>query len=135
MSAQKYQQLHEKFMILISDFSDIYDKVTTEGDWKNPFRDIIAVDIPRLLTECANIQTPYITVGSYGKGRWTEVPWIAVFDSRITTSAMKGVYVVYLLNKDKKELYLTLEIAATEVMGTKIDSKGNTVFTSINVTN
>lgn len=131
MSTQKYQQLQEKFKLLLSDYSNIYEKVTKEGDWKNSFRDIIAKDIPQLLKECANIQAPYITEGSYGKGRWTAVPWIAVFDSRITTSAQKGVYIVYLINKDSKELYLTLEVAATEVMGSRTDSKGNTVFLGV----
>ena len=131
MSTKESQQLHAKFKILLSEYSDVYEKVTKEGDWKNPFRDIIVKDIPQLLTECASIQSPYIAVGSYGKGRWTAVPWIAVFDSRITTSAQKGVYIVYLLNKDSKELYLTFEIAATEVMGIKTDSKGNAIFTGV----
>lgn len=131
MSTQEYQQLHIKFKTLLSDFSDVYEKVTTEGDWKNPFRNIIAKDIPQLLKKCADIQSPYITVGSYGKGRWTAVPWIAIFDSRITTSAQKGVYIVYLVNKDSKELYLTFEVAATEVMGSRTDSKGNTVFSGV----
>ena len=62
---------------------------------KTPFRNIIGKDIPRLLTECAEIESPYSVVGSYGKGRWTGVPWIAVFDTRITNSAQKGVYIVY----------------------------------------
>ena len=131
MSAQAFEQLHEKFKVLLSDYQDVYERVTREGDWKNPFRDIIANDIPQLLKECADIQDPYITVGSYGKGRWTAVPWIAVFDSRITTSAQKGVYIVYLVNKDSKELYLTLEVAATEVIGSRTDSKGNPSFSGI----
>lgn len=131
MNTQEYQQLHIQFKTLLSDFSDVYEKVTTEGDWKNSFRDIIAKDIPQLLKKCADIQSPYITVGSYGKGRWTAVPWIAVFDSRITTSAQKGVYIVYLVNKDSKELYLTFEVATTEVMGSRTDSKGNTVFSGV----
>ncbi len=38
-----------------------------------------------------------------------------------TTSAQKGIYIVYLLNKDAKELYLTLKIAATEVMKPETD--------------
>lgn len=38
---------------------------------------------------------------------------VAVFDKRITTSAQKGVYIVYLLNKDTKELFLTLNQGAT----------------------
>ena len=62
------------------------------------------------------IQTDvYKVKGSVGAGRWTDVPWIAVFDKRITTSAQKGVYIVYLLNKDTKELFLTLNQGATDI--------------------
>ena len=131
MSMQDTQGLHDKLKILLTDYAEVYEKVTKEHDWKNPFRNIIAKDIPRLLKECACIQSPYIVEGSYGKGRWTAVPWIAVFDSRITTSAQKGVYIVFLLNKGSKELYLALEVAATEVMSSRVDSKGNTVFSGV----
>ena len=131
MAGEDFKQLHEKFEILLSEYSDIYEKVRGEQDWKNPFREIVAKDIPMLLEKCANIRSPYKILGSYGKGRWTAVPWIAVFDSRITTSAQKGVYIVYLVNKDTKELYLAFEIAATEVMGSRTNAKGNVVFTGV----
>ena len=109
-------KLHEEFSRLLRDYKQVYDYVRTNNDWKNPFRDLIGKEIPNLLRQSTNIAPPYHIVGSYGKGRWTAVPWIAVFDSRITTSAQKGVYIVYLLNKDTQELYLTFEIAATEAM-------------------
>ena len=131
MNDNGFDQLNEKFKTLMSEFSDVYERVTREGDWKNPFRNIIANDIPELLVECAEIHPPYTVTGSYGKGRWTAVPWIAIFDSRITTSAQKGVYIVYLLNKDTKELYLSFAIAATEVMGVRTNSKGKTVFSGV----
>ena len=51
-----------------------------------------------IISKHLNLSANYKVVGSYGKGRWTDVPWIAIFDSRITTSALKGVYIVYLLN-------------------------------------
>ena len=131
MGANEFGLLHEKFKTLMSEYASVYGRVKNEKNWKDPFRDIISKDIPDLLRNCAKIANPYIVEGSYGKGLWTAVPWIAVFDSRITTSAQKGVYIVYLLNKDSKELYLTLEIAATEVMGIKTDSKGNAIFTGV----
>ena len=124
-------QLHNAIKRLLSEYAAVYESVTTGNDWKNPFRDIIAKEIPNLLRASSKISAPYTVVGSYGKGRWTAVPWIAVFDTRITSSAQKGVYIVYLLNKDTKELYLTFEIAATEVMGQKTNSEGNTVFTGV----
>ncbi len=117
MDEKKLQLLEETIKRFMDNYKETYEAVTSQHDWKNPFRDIIKKEIPELLTECANLTEPYEVVGSYGKGLWTAVPWIAVFDKRITRSAQKGVYIVYLLNKDTKELYLTLEIAATEVMG------------------
>lgn len=48
-------------------------------------------------------------------GKWTDVPWTAVFDTRITSSAQKGVYIANLLNKDTKGLFLTLNQGTTDV--------------------
>ena len=97
-------ELHNAINRLLREYKNVYEHVKSQNDWKNPFRELISKDIPDLLRKGANISSPYQVVGSYGKGRWTAVPWIAVFDSRITTSAQKGVYIVYLLNKDTKEL-------------------------------
>ena len=131
MTYRDYELLRSAFEKLMSEYADIFDKVCKEHDWKNSFRDVISKEIPSCLKECAEIEDPYLICGSYGKGRWTSVPWIAIFDKRITVSAQKGVYIVYLLNKDSKELYLTFEIAATEASGSKTDSKGNIVFAGV----
>jgi len=53
--------------------------------------------------------------GSIGNGNWAETPWVAVFDPRITTSAQKGVYVVYLFDQQGRHVYLSLNQATTEV--------------------
>lgn len=127
----KLIQLRNTIEKLMREYHKVYNHVRTNNDWKNPFRNIISRDIPGLLQQVAHISAPYQIVGSYGKGRWTAVPWIAVFDSRKTTSAQKGVYIVYLLNKDTQELYLTFEIAATEAMNVRQSSDGSAVFTGI----
>lgn len=106
--------LHDLVYQWIDEYASVLSSVKEKNDFKNPFRDIIAKDIPTLLSDLTPIADPYIVTGSYGKGRWTDVPWIAVFDTRITKSAQKGVYIVYLLNKDTKTLYLTLNQGATD---------------------
>lgn len=106
--------LHDLFYRWINEYASVLSSVKERNDFKNPFREIIAKEIPTLLSELTPIADPYIVTGSYGKGRWTDVPWIAVFDSRITKSAQKGVYIVYLLNKDTKTLYLTIIQGATD---------------------
>jgi 5-methylcytosine-specific restriction protein A len=42
-----------------------------------------------------------IVQGSPGQGNWAAVPWIAVFDPAITTSATRGYYVVYLFHAEQ----------------------------------
>lgn len=124
-------QLHDAISRLLREYTLIYEHVRSNNDWKNPFRNLISREIPDLFRQCANITAPYQVVGRYGKGRWTAVPWIAIFDSRITTSAQKGVYIVYLLNKDTQELFLTFEIAATEAMNVRQNSDGSAAFTGV----
>lgn len=106
-------KLHDLIYRWMDKYAEVLSSVKEKGDFKNSFREIIAKDIPTLLTNMTPLAEPYRAVGSYGKGRWTDVPWIAIFDSRITVTAQKGVYIVYLLNKDTKTLYLTLNQGAT----------------------
>ena len=57
----------------------------------------------------------YLVMGSVGQGNWATVPWICIFDKEITTSATKGIYIVYLLEKSGNSLYLTLIQGCTDV--------------------
>ena len=106
--------LKEKFIKLINEYAGVYEEVTRANNFKNPLGSFIRQDISNEIKRAVTDPT-YKIKGSCGAGKWTTVPWIAVFDKRITTSAQKGVYIVYLLNKDKKELYLTLNQGATTV--------------------
>ena len=126
-------KLHDLVYRWMDEYGMVLSSVKENEDFKNPFREIIAKEIPALLTDFTPLSEPYRVVGSYGKGRWTDVPWIAVFDSRITTSAQKGVYIVYLLNKDTKTLYLTLNQGAINAAqhGENSDAEKNLKFTSI----
>lgn len=57
----------------------------------------------------------YLITGSVGQGNWAMVPWLCVFDRKITTTATKGVYIVYLLAKDGNSLYLTFNQGCTDI--------------------
>lgn len=52
--------------------------------------------------------TKYIVSGSAGQSRWAQIPWIAVFDKDITTSAAEGYDIVYLFTADMSGVYLSL---------------------------
>ncbi|MED1666089.1 MrcB family domain-containing protein [Brevibacillus laterosporus] len=57
----------------------------------------------------------YKVKGSVGAGRWTETPWISVFDKEITETAQKGFYIVYLFKKDMSGVYLSLNQGTTYI--------------------
>ena len=73
-------------------------------------------DIPRILYDTGLVDSnDYLITGSVGQGNWAMVPWVCIFDRSITTSATRGVYIVYLLEKDGNSLYLTFNQGCTEI--------------------
>lgn len=62
-----------------------------KDNFKRPFGELVRRDIANEIQSHCDEEI-YKVKGSVGAGRWTDVPWIAVFDKRITTSAQKGVY-------------------------------------------
>ncbi|WP_052700866.1 MrcB family domain-containing protein [Loktanella sp. S4079] len=50
---------------------------------------------------------------SVGAGNWASVPWLGFFDPLITESATKGFYVVYLINAQTREIFLSLNQGTT----------------------
>ncbi|MED3717025.1 DUF3578 domain-containing protein [Geobacillus thermodenitrificans] len=56
----------------------------------------------------------YIVKGSVGQGVWTDAPWVAVMDKKVTDSTQRGYYIVYLFSEDMCRLYLTLAQGVTE---------------------
>ena len=82
----------------------------------NPFGIFVRTDIPAAFYETGLIdRNKYLVQGSVGVGNWAMIPWICIFDRSITTSATKGIYIVYLLSKDSKRLYLTFNQGCTEI--------------------
>lgn len=119
------------FYQFMNEYADELNEARAHEDFKRPFGNLVRHDIAQIIQEKVN-NTIYKVKGSVGAGRWTDVPWIAVFDTRITSSAQKGVYIVYLLNKNTKELYLTLNQGATDVAQEGGNSsEGKLAFTGI----
>ena len=82
----------------------------------NSFGTFVRNDIPNAIYDTGIVdKEKYLITGSVGQGNWAMVPWVCIFDKRITTSATKGIYIVYLLSKDGKTLYLTFNQGCTEI--------------------
>ena len=85
----------------------------------NPYGVFVRTELPEALYDTGLVdRQKYLITASVGAGNWAMIPWICIFDRSITTSATKGVYIVYLLSKDSKRLYLTFNQGCTEISNT-----------------
>lgn len=82
----------------------------------HPMGSFFRTDIPLTIYNTGIVPTaPYLITGSIGQGNWAMIPWICIFDRKITVSATKGVYIVYLLSKDGNSLYLSFNQGCTDI--------------------
>ena len=52
---------------------------------------------------------PFLVKGSPGRGtRWAAIPWLAVFDPAVTTSATRGYYLTYLFPAHREQVHFSL---------------------------
>ena len=54
----------------------------------------------------------YIVNGSAGIGQFASIPWVAIFNERITAGAEKGYYIVLLFCEDMRGIYLSLNFGS-----------------------
>src|SRR5690606_20930040 len=66
--------------------------------------------------------------GSDGKGRRARIPWVRIFDPKVSPSPTQGWYVVYLFAADGQTCWLTLMSAATIDLGDHFKPLGDEVI-------
>ena len=81
----------------------------------HPIAAILRYDIPNDLKILTQDHEKYKFSGSAGQGNWTHSPWVGVFNKKITESAQRGYYIVYLFREDMKGVYLSLNQGMTEI--------------------
>lgn len=116
----KYYKLRDETLTLRDGLNSILENYAkarnSEPFTKNPLGEIMRKQIPKVIEKLPFFDAEnYLMKGSIGQGNWASVPWFAIFDSRITTKAQKGVYIVYLFSSDGERLFLTLNQGATEL--------------------
>lgn len=92
-----------------------YPKASQSSYRGSPAADFIRNTIPEEIGKIIGQNDRYIVEGSAGRGVWTKVPWIGIFDRSITESAQDGYYVVYLFREDFDGIYLSLNQGVTTV--------------------
>ena len=105
--------LRDLFERFIREYRSVFEEVWSTGVFTNEFGNFVRHDIAGELRRIAKgVNNIYTSKGSVGQTKWTPVPWIAIFDERITNKATAGEYIVYLLNSETQELYLTFNQAS-----------------------
>ena len=99
---------------IISEYPSEKQKTFAEND----FGKFIRTSVPKNIFKTGIVnQTDYSITGSVGQGSWVTIPWVAIFDKKVTKSAQKGEYIIYLLSQDQKTLYLTFNQGCTDLIG------------------
>ncbi len=98
--------LNSMFFRFMDEYASELSAAKKDNNFKRPFAELIRKEIPDYLQKYVDSSIYEISRG-VGTGRWRNVQFITVLDKRITTTSKKGEYIVYLLNKDSKTLYLT----------------------------
>ncbi len=83
-------------------------------DKTDPVYALVTADFPKALRPYIASYENLTPEGSTGAGNITAAPWIALFDSRLTTSATLGYYVVYLFSTDMSAITLSLAFGTTQ---------------------
>ncbi|WP_051209396.1 MrcB family domain-containing protein [Butyrivibrio sp. WCD3002] len=105
-----------KLREVIDKFLNGYVDAKKEAFSGSPFGTFVRSEIPNAIYNTGLVDPQnYLITGSVGQGNWATIPWICIFDRSITTTATKGVYIVYLLSKTGESLYLTFNQGCTDI--------------------
>lgn len=83
----------------------------------DPLHQLIVHELPAALREI--VEDTYLVRGSVGQATWSETPWVAVFDLRVTDSAQHGHYPVFLFHRAGTGVYLSLIQAITDAQAAR----------------
>ncbi|PKM39636.1 MAG: DUF3578 domain-containing protein [Firmicutes bacterium HGW-Firmicutes-9] len=100
-------------------FAEVLQNYVTESKQdlaKNSHARFIRDNIPAKIFSVLQLNSNQFKIqASPGQGRWTEVPWIGIFDRDITETATRGYFIVYLFRADMSGVYLSLNQGWTSI--------------------
>jgi len=104
--------MKDLFQNVLTNYRDAYTQHQFGG---HPLAGLIRTVLPDAIYDVIPGKERYKIEGSSGAGRWAALPWIAIFDILITTSAQSGYYPVFLFKDDMSGFYLSLNQGVTQV--------------------
>lgn len=118
------------------DISELFEKALLEypealenEDFRHEAARLIADIIPAELRN--KLPFDQISIrGSVGAGRMANIPWIGIFDERVTTDPGEGLYLVYLFDSEAESIFLTLNQGMTGLQDEYGRSNARTVLST-----
>lgn len=101
--------LKESFQFILDNYINDYKN----AERNNPNHFVLVRQIPMYINIMLSNRQDLLVTGSCGIGQKTDYPWVAIFNKNITTSAKRGLYIVYLFKKDMSGFYLSLNQGIT----------------------
>lgn len=106
------------FKRLLLDFLEHYSEIKQlkmKSEKVTEYREQLNKDIRSVFGDQCNKKsnTPYFVKYSLGQGNFAIIPWIAVFDRKISEKASGGYDIVYLFKEDMSGVYLSLNQGIT----------------------
>ncbi len=92
-----------------------YALARREGYLGHPLVRHLQSEAPKRVAGALHDRNGRLVRGSAGYRGWAAVPWIAVFEKRVTASAKRGTYVVYLFHSFEPRFYLALVHGTVDV--------------------
>lgn len=93
-----------------------YVNATSEQFTQHELANFVRGSAPKIVKSVlANRFDELLVKGSCGQSRWADIPWISILDPLVTTSTLKGYYIVYLFSSDMSICYLCLGQGVTAV--------------------
>lgn len=102
--------LDEQFRRVLEEYPEALEL----GDMTHVSTQFIRQSIPSTFNQTILFDHLHIR-GSVGYGSLAFIPWVAVFDERVTTDPKNGFYIVYLFDTHAKKIFLTLNQGVTEL--------------------
>jgi len=99
-------------------FNDIlanYSNASKEPFKKHPLANTIREVLPDVISDLIADSKRYQVTGSAGQGTWATIPWVAIFDVLVTTTAQSGYYPVFLFREDMAGVFLSLNQGVTDI--------------------
>lgn len=90
-----------------------YSQLSKTVDSKTETYKCLCKTLPFEIRNILHNNNRYTVKGSMGQGNRTDYPWISILDKNITTTTQKGLYIVYLFQKNMNGFYLTLNQGIT----------------------